>query len=159
MNIKLLFGTLFGAGYLPKAPGTWGSLLTLPAVYLVALFFPFFGIPIFFITSCVLSLLCAPAAVEAYGEDPAQFVMDECAGQSLVFIASSFTLVAVNDLWTLAIGFMFFRFFDILKPLGIDKLQKLPGEIGILADDLLAGFYALVCVWLSEHIYLALLAR
>lgn len=157
MNIKLLFGTLFGAGFLPNAPGTWGSLVTLPVIYLVAYFFPVVGIPIFFLTSCVLSILCAGEAQKTYGDDPSQFVLDECAGQSLVFIMSGFTFVWATDAWTLAIGFLFFRFFDILKPLGIDKLQKLPGEIGILADDLLAGVYALICLQLSESIYLALL--
>lgn len=153
MNIKLLFGTLFGTGFLPNAPGTWGSFVTLPVIYAVAYFFPIFGIPIFFLTSCVLSMLCAEEAQKAYGNDPSQFVMDEAAGQSLVFILSSFTFVFVIDLWTLTIGFIFFRFFDILKPLGVDKLQKMPGEIGILADDLLAGVYALICLQLSEYIY------
>lgn len=156
MNAKLLFGTLFGAGFLPNAPGTWGSFVTLPAVYTVAYFFPVFGIPIFFLTSCVLSMLCAEEAQKKYGDDPSQFVLDECAGQSLVFIAASFTFVFAEDGLTLLIGFLFFRFFDILKPLGIDKLQKLPGEIGILADDLLAGVYALICLHLSEYIYLTL---
>ncbi|WP_234573139.1 phosphatidylglycerophosphatase A family protein [Rhodohalobacter sp. 614A] len=156
MNIKLVFGTLFGTGFLPNAPGTWGSLVTLPAVYIVAYFFPLFGIPIFFVTSCVVSMLCAEEAQKVYGHDPSQFVLDECAGQSLVFIATGFTFVFVEDLLTLLIGFLFFRFFDILKPLGIDKLQKLPGEIGILADDLLAGVYALICLHLSEYIHLAL---
>ena len=150
MNIKLMFGTLFGAGYLPNAPGTWGSLITLPVIYIVAYFFPFFGIPIFFLTSCVISMLCAEEARNVYGEDPSQFVLDECAGQSLVFL---FTFVLSADAWTLATGFIFFRFFDIVKPLGVDKLQKLPGEFGILADDLLAGVYALICLQISEYIF------
>lgn len=157
MNIKLLFGTLFGIGFLPNAPGTWGSFVTLPIIYTIAYFFPVFGIPIFFLTSCVLAMLCAGEAQIAYGGDPSQFVLDECAGQSLVFILSGFTFVFATDAWTLATGFLFFRFFDILKPLGVDNLQKLPGEIGILADDLLAGVYALICLQISEYIYLALL--
>lgn len=157
MNPKVIFGTLFGIGFLPKAPGTWGSFFTLPVLYIVAYFFPFFGIPIFFLTSSILSILCAPAVESKYGDDPAQFVMDEAAGQSLVFLLTSFTFILPIDLWTLAIGFFFFRFFDIVKPLGIDKLQNLPGEIGILADDLLAGVFALICLQLSEYIYFAML--
>lgn len=153
MNVKLLFGTLFGVGFLPNAPGTWGSLATLPVIYIVSYFFPVFGIPIFFITSCVISLLSADEAQKTYGHDPSQFVLDECAGQSLVFIFTSFSFVFTVDVWTLTIGFLFFRFFDILKPLGIDKLQKLSGEFGILTDDLLAGAYALICLQLSEYIF------
>lgn len=157
MNLKVVFGTLFGIGFLPKAPGTWGSFFTLPVIYAVAYFFPVFGIAIFFLTSSVLSLLCGPAVEEKYGKDPSQFVMDEAAGQSLVFIMATFAFVFPVDLWTLTTGFFFFRFFDIVKPLGIDKLQNLRGEFGILADDLLAGVYALICLQLSEYIYFAML--
>lgn len=156
MNIQIVFGTLFGVGHLPKAPGTWSSFFTLPVIYVVSYFFPLFGIPIFFLTSCVLSILCAAEMQKKYGADPAEFVLDECAGQSLVFILSSFVFLPAVDIWTLAIGFFFFRFFDIVKPLGIDRLQKLRGEIGILADDLLAGVYALICLQLSEYIYSAM---
>lgn len=146
MNIKVALGTMFGAGLLPNAPGTWGSFFTLPLVYLVAYFFPIYGIAVFFVLSCIVSLLSAPAVVEKYGHDPSPFVMDECAGQSLVFLATTFTFTFSGDAFTLAAGFFIFRFFDILKPLGVDKLQKLPGEIGILADDLLAGVYTLICL-------------
>jgi phosphatidylglycerophosphatase A len=146
MNVQVALGTLFGAGYLPIAPGTWGSFFTLPLVYVVAYFFPTYGIAVFFIASCIVSLLSAPAVVEKYGHDPSPFVMDECAGQSLVFIATTFTFTFSGDALMLAAGFFIFRFFDILKPLGVDKLQKLPGEIGILADDLLAGVYTLICL-------------
>lgn len=146
MNIRLALGTMFGAGLLPNAPGTWGSFFTLPLVYAVAYFYPVYGIAVFFIASCIVSLISSPAVVEKYGHDPSPFVMDECAGQSVVFIATTFTFSFSGDALTLATGFFLFRFFDILKPLGVDNLQKLPGEIGILADDILAGVYALICL-------------
>lgn len=146
MNTRIALGTMFGAGLLPNAPGTWGSFFTLPLIYAVCYFYPSYGIIVFFLVSCVISLITAPAVVEKYGHDPSPFVMDECAGQSLVFITTAFTFTFSGDAILLAAGFFLFRFFDILKPLGIDKLQKLPGEIGILADDLLAGVYALVCL-------------
>ncbi len=146
MNLRVALGTMFGAGLLPNAPGTWGSFFTLPLVYAVAYFYPTYGIAVFFGASCVISMLSAPAVVEKYGHDPSPFVMDECAGQSLVFITTTFTFSFSGDALIVAAGFFIFRFFDILKPLGVDKLQKLPGEIGILADDLLAGVYALLCL-------------
>lgn len=146
MSIRVAIGTLFGAGYLPTAPGTWGSLFTLPLIYGAAWLFPVYGIPVFFAACCVLSLLCASAVEKKFGHDPSQFVMDECAGQSLVFIITGFTFSFLGDAFILAAGFFLFRLFDILKPLGVDKLQNLPGEIGILADDLLAGIYSFICL-------------
>lgn len=146
MNIQVAVGTLFGAGHLPVAPGTWGSFFTLPLIYGAAYLFPAFGIPVFCTACCVLSLICAPAVEKKYGHDPSQFVMDECAGQSLVFILTGFTFSFAGDIFILAGGFLLFRFFDVLKPLGVDKLQNLPGEIGILADDLLAGVYSFICL-------------
>ncbi|MDZ7718672.1 MAG: phosphatidylglycerophosphatase A [Balneolaceae bacterium] len=157
MNIRVALGTLFGAGHLPVAPGTWGSLFTLPLIYLASFLFPTWGIPAFFVASILLSLYCAPAVEAKYGHDPSQFVMDECAGQSLVFILGGFSYTFFGDLFTLIFGFLLFRFFDVLKPLGIDKLQKLPGEIGILADDLLAGVYAFICLEGCFYIYHTLL--
>ena len=76
--------------------------------------------------------------------------MDECAGQTIPFLFTSFSFatsasfISSSDLWILATGFLLFRFFDIKKPLGVNQLQNLPGKFGILADDLLAGVYALV---------------
>ena len=152
-SFKVSLGTLFGAGNLPKAPGTWGSLITLPIIYLSFWLSPQFGVLFLLIGTILLSLWTSDATVEKYGEDPAEFVMDEAAGQSLVFIAIPFLFSAGYDLFILIIGFILFRFFDIKKPLGINQLQDLHGKYGILADDLLAGFYSLlllkaITVWL-----------
>ncbi|MCG2590484.1 MAG: phosphatidylglycerophosphatase A [Bacteroidetes bacterium] len=157
MNIRLAIGTLFGTGNLPIAPGTWGSLFTLPMIYAAEYFIPNLGIPLLFAACFVLSLYSASAAMKQYGQDPAQFVMDECAGQSLVFILGGFSFTFTGDVLLLVFGFLLFRFFDILKPLGVDKLQNLPGEIGILADDLLAGVYAFICLEGSIYLYQTLL--
>jgi phosphatidylglycerophosphatase A len=72
--------------------------------------------------------------------------MDEFAGQAMTFVAISFSGIFSQDLLLLLVGFIFFRFFDIQKPLGVNKLQNLPGGWGILADDLLAGVYAFLCM-------------
>jgi len=153
MRIRIALGTLFGAGYLPVAPGTWGSFFTLPLIYGTAFVFPVYGIFFFFLLSSAISLVSAPAVIDKYGHDPSQFVMDECAGQSIVFVFSAFTFNIFEDVLLLTAGFFLFRFFDIVKPLGIDNLQKLPAEIGILADDILAGIYAFICLEGSIYIY------
>jgi phosphatidylglycerophosphatase A len=157
-SFKLSLGTLFGAGLLPKAPGTWGSFFTLPLIYLAFWLAPQYGILLLLIGTSLLSLWTADPAVEKYGEDPAQFVMDEVAGQSLVFISTPFLFNSGYDLLLLLTGFLLFRFFDIKKPLGINKIQKLHGKFGILADDLLAGLYSLllleiISIWIFPLLF------
>lgn len=144
--VKFILGTFFGAGLLPKAPGTWGSLASIPFIYLTALYFSYIGVIAFFIVACILSLWSTSVAVEKFGDDPSQFVMDEVAGQSIVFLLAAFQADFSHDIWILLNGFILFRLFDIFKPLGINQLEKLPGKFGILFDDLLAGFYALICL-------------
>ena len=145
-SVKIILGTLFGAGYLPKAPGTWGSFFSLPLIWATIFYFPAYGLVLFVIFTSLLSLWTAPAAEDAFGADPPEFVMDECAGQAVVFLFTTFYAVQFSDIYVLATGFLLFRLFDILKPFGINALQKLDGKFGILADDLLAGVYALICL-------------
>lgn len=151
-GVKTGIGTLLGTGLLPGAPGTWGSLFSLPLIYVSAIYTPPYGIFLFLLIAVILSLWSAPAAVRQYGQDPPQFVMDECAGQTVVFLSTGFLFTPYPDILLLFTGFILFRIFDILKPLGIDSVQKLPGKFGILADDLLAGFYALICLELLKNI-------
>lgn len=156
-KLKVLLGTLFGVGLLPKAPGTWGSLFTLPLIYLAYLASPLFGIAGLILIASLLSLWTSGASVEKFGEDPGEFVLDETAGQAVVFLATSFNDTAGINLTMLFAGFLLFRIFDILKPLGIDALQKLPGKFGILTDDLAAGIYALICLELLKLLLESLL--
>lgn len=145
-RLKLLIGSGFGSGMIPFAPGTMGSLLALVPIYLLLQAQNLFYVPIFVVVASLLSLWVSSTCIEEWGEDPGKLVMDEWAGQALTFSVVCFTGELTMDLLILASGFLFFRFFDILKPLGIDKLQKHEGGIGILLDDLLAGFYALICL-------------
>ncbi len=145
-QLKLLIGSGLGSGYLPFAPGTWGSLLALfPVYFLIRDGFPY-AIPVFCALCGILTYLISETCEQEWGEDPGKLVMDEWAGQSLAFISISFTGDFLNNLMILGAGFILFRFFDILKPLGIKSLQNKHGWLGILADDLLAGLYALICL-------------
>jgi phosphatidylglycerophosphatase A len=149
-KIKLLIGTLFGIGFLPVAPGTWGSLTILPFAYTAYIFGGFWALGAMLLITTLFTLVTADTVSKTYGEDPPQFVMDECAGQILAIMALPLTGNLESDLLYLIAAFLLFRLFDIVKPLGINRLQLLEGKIGILADDLLAGFYALICIRLSE---------
>ena len=146
--MKRLLASCFGLGWLPVAPGTWGSL---PPVIIFALISHFsVSAVLISIVMAVLALagsvVCvkfAPAAVAATGEtDPAEVVADEFAGQSVTFLFISLLSSFWEILSPTIVGFLLFRFFDIVKPWPIRKLEKLSSGWGVLVDDLLAGIYA-----------------
>lgn len=143
--IKRFIGSGMGSGFSPIAPGTAGSFVALIPAYLIVWIDPIFGPIILTLFFSLLSLWVTKACVEAWGDDPGTMVMDEFAGQSLVFTGVPLVF-SIEDWWVILAAFIFFRLFDILKPLGINNLQKLKNGWGILADDLLAGFYALICL-------------
>lgn len=150
--IKKVLGSYFGLGFIPFAPGTWGSAGAALSIYLIAIQFPVNGVLFYLIIACLLSLWTAGYYISEYGDDASQFVLDEAAGQAVVFLFTSFHSVNGEPLWILLLGFLLFRAFDIAKPLGIQRLEKLPGKYGILMDDLLAGIYALASLELIKYI-------
>ena len=154
--MKRLITSCFGLGFLPKAPGTWGSL---PPVALFVLF-RFYQVPVLttaivmvvlMLVSSVLCVMFTPAIQKLTGKtDPGEVVIDEFAGQCVVFAI----LAGQSDVWTVAIsGFLLFRFFDILKPPPIRKLEKIPAGWGVLLDDLLAGVYAGIAGFVFLRLY------
>lgn len=145
-SLKIFIGSGFGSGLIPFAPGTWGSLFALIPIYFMLLSGNLFLIPAFVVVTSLLSLWVSSTCEDHWGEDPGKLVMDEWAGQALTFTTITLIGDLQSDLFILGLGFAFFRVFDILKPLGINKLQKYDGGLGILLDDLLAGFYALICL-------------
>ncbi len=145
--MERLLLSCFGLGWLPAAPGTWGSL---PPVMLFALmcYFGLSSAVVLFIMAVLVllgSVVCikfAPSVIAATGKtDPQEVVADEFSGQAVTFLfiaASPISYIWVTGL----LGFLLFRFFDILKPWPIRKLERFPSGWGILLDDLLAGIYA-----------------
>ena len=145
-GLKLFIGSGFGSGYSPVAPGTAGSLAALIPIYFLLSYDEILGILAFTLVFSVLTLLVSRSCEEAWGEDPGKMVSDEFAGQALTFLSIPITAHIPTDLLILGLGFIFFRIFDIWKPLGIAQVQKLGGGVGILVDDLIAGFYAFICL-------------
>ncbi len=149
--------TTFGVGYLPIAPGTYGSLVGVGFYALLASTFSAFrysvapGSPeaivatihaiilVALLVFILVGIWTANRSIELLGNtDPPEAVVDEVMGQLVVFLFIPFTTS-----WLLiGAGFLLFRLFDIWKPYPIDDLQSLQGGIGICADDLLAGVYA-----------------
>ena len=145
--MKRLLTSCFGLGWLPIASGTWGSIPPAATFYLMAVHGASANAIAITMTALIIigSFICvkfAPASIAATNsEDPSEVVADELAGQAVTFLIIALTPIG-NIFITALAGFLLFRFFDILKPWPIRKLEKLPKGWGILADDLLAGVYA-----------------
>jgi len=147
--------TLGPLGRVKKAPGTLGSIAGLG---LYAVCFHNAGFIGFFFLSAVLIFLaiglCDAAEKRLQMRDPGMIVLDEFVALPLVFIGMGGYggLIAQHGGWPVLLGgFALFRFFDILKPFGINKLQNLPGGLGCVADDLAAGVAA--CISLHAILY------
>jgi len=140
-RLRELLATFFYVGYLPYMPGTWGSIAT-AAVFIAA------GKPTgaagwtAFGGVLLVSAFALSHIERLFGtRDPKPVVIDEVAGMWLTFV------VGGSVSWTaVAAGFVLFRALDIMKPFPIRRLERLPGGLGILADDLGAGLVAGIIV-------------
>ncbi len=152
-----IISTGFYSGYLPKAPGTWGSLFAALAFFLTARLLPAEGlfhigkIPISWWAALsgtfftILGIIASEKlAAEWREKDPAEVVVDEFAGVLLACL-----LVTPNVIGITA-AFLFFRLFDVWKPGPIHSLQDLPGGHGIVLDDVGAGLLAAPLAWLVQ---------
>jgi phosphatidylglycerophosphatase A len=196
-RISLAMATALGLGYLPKAPGTWGSLAGIVLVMLPywlrslvaptgteVISFSFLSGPD--VEPVVLLQIMLTAVVAVIGvwsalraaeywsaKDPQTVVIDEVSGQQLALLLGGFwprhasqTSIPWRDhpiLWSshplgmsmvispnwkyLLLGFILFRVFDIWKPFPARQAESLPGGLGIMADDWIAGIYAALGLW------------
>ena len=146
--------TGFGAGLIPYAPGTFGSLVGVAIAY--AVFITHANAPLMMLCGMLLTCLVftwlglwASERAEKIMQrkDASQIVIDEVAGQliSYVFVAPFWPL-GDKFWWALIAGFALFRLFDIFKPYPINQLQSLTGGVGVMMDDIVAGLYAAVGV-------------
>ena len=138
----LAFG--FGSGLSPVAPGTFGTLAAMPLWWLCA------QLPLWGYLLCTVAIiavgpyLCGKTSHDMGVHDHGGIVWDEFAGLFVTMIAAPVSLpVAI-------VGFVLFRFFDVIKPWPIGWLDKrVEGGLGIMVDDLLAGVYAAVLLQLA----------
>lgn len=153
-RMSIAVATALGVGYVPFAPGTFGSLAGL-AVYVAV---RATGQPAIELVAIALVYLVgawsATAAEAHFGHiDPGPVVIDEVLGM-LVTLA----LVPVSVPGAVA-GFLLFRIFDVVKPPPCSHLEALPGGWGVMSDDFMAAVYAHVCVrvlaWLAPAWMLA----
>ncbi len=165
MQGRRLIASCFGLGWLPIAPGTWGSLPPVAAFGLmVSLGAPGYANTVvmaaFVVAGSLACVVCVPAVSALTGRtDPGEVVVDEVAGQAVTFLPLGLLLSAdlspekgcLLAVW----GFLLFRAFDIVKPWPIRKLERLPAGWGVLADDLLAGAFAAVVLGISTKLWIA----
>ncbi len=137
--VALAIATVFGIGYVPVAPGTFGSAagfllwMALPesaglqAATIVALF--------------VLGSIAGNAAERYFGRtDPRHVVIDEVMGMLITLFLNPVGLRGAF------VGFLLFRVTDVIKPYPANRLERLPGGIGVMADDAMAAVYANVAL-------------
>ena len=141
---RMVATTLGGVGLAPWAPGTWGTLATVPLAFaLWATRWPLAMLVGAVVTTAV-GVMAAGAVARASGtRDPSSVVIDEAAGYLL---ACSF---APAGWLTAVVAFGLFRLLDITKPGPIKRLERLPGGWGIMADDVAAGLLAGAVTWLA----------
>jgi phosphatidylglycerophosphatase A len=145
-RVTTVVATWFGVGFLPAAPGTWGSLAAIPVAYLVAFFFGTPGLTGFALGISLIGVHAAGETARLRGAgDPPEIVVDEVAGQSIALLPV-YALVPAGATF-LRIGaalsaFLLFRVLDVWKPGPIGIVERLPRGWGIMADDVLAGAVA-----------------
>ena len=156
-KIAEIIATYFGLGLSPKAPGTVGSLGTLPLAFILAYFTGVYGLLIAAIICFVAGVYATDAIISGQEEkDPGKVVIDEVVGQLLAFIfVSDYLYSNLQYLWIYLAGFVAFRFFDICK-MGPVKWfdKKMKNAYGVMLDDVCAGFMAAFTLWLFTKFFI-----
>lgn len=139
--LPVIIGTGFGAGFWPWGPGTAGAVLATAIWFALS---AVMGQTTLIVVTAVLIVVFtilgtwATARLEPFwGEDPSRIVADEMVG---VWVP----LLLASDWKTALTALLLFRFFDILKPLGIRKLDERPGAFWVMGDDIAAGIYSAI---------------
>ena len=142
-----LIGTFLGIGRVRPGPGTWASLATVLLWWLFASRFSRHPLLLAVAVAALVTLVGIPAATRVAREsgikDPGFVVIDEVAGQMLPLIIAPLR-------WKyLLLSLILFRCFDILKPPPLRALEHLPEGVGIMLDDVGAGVYSLMILWIA----------
>ncbi|HLJ23562.1 MAG TPA: phosphatidylglycerophosphatase A [Candidatus Acidoferrales bacterium] len=173
--VSLAMATAFGLGYLPKAPGTWGSLagvvlgwaaLAITPLQLAPrigatgelsnppaswwLQFAWNEVELIFIISVIGVWAAGRTARYLQNHDPQIVVIDEVAGQLISYLGLATPKTFALNWKYLLLGFILFRVFDIWKPFPARQAESLPGGLGIMADDWIAGIYAALGLWIAR---------
>jgi len=152
-KIHKTFVTFFGSGYLPIAPGTWGSFFACIFIYLliknINLYFFVAIILLIFILGTVVSDIVVK---KLNVNDPRWIVIDEVAGMMTTFLPLYY--IDILNIKIMVAGFVFFRIFDVFKPPPIRLIdRKLKNGFGIMFDDIIAGVYAAIVLYFIRNFF------
>jgi phosphatidylglycerophosphatase A len=145
-----------GVGYLPLAPGTFGSLVGVGIFLLLARAISGNALVVVVLVA-IVAVTCAGTWAATRTEqlsgrkDPGKVVVDEVAGQFIALFP--LTLFARWSTVAVIVSFILFRFFDIVKPYPANRLQELNGGAGVMLDDLVAGVYGAIIVSIFLRIF------
>ena len=140
----VFLATWFGSGFLPKAPGTWGTVASLPFAWVMH---SVAGWQV--LAGATLAVFCIGIwASNGYtkllgGEDPGPVVIDEVAGMWLTLIPAAYFSPCAPDPFTYVVAFILFRLADIIKPWPASWADKnIKGGLGIMFDDVIAAIFS-----------------
>src|SRR5207247_10107091 len=146
-KLAVAIATWFGCGYAPIAPGTAGSAAAIGIAALLAIYAGWRPRDFWILATALVPVAVWSADVTARvtgKKDPRLVVVDEVAGQWFALVGAA----SLN--WKSYLGaFLLFRLFDIWKPPPVRQLEKLPGGKGIVADDVMAGLYAALVLFIA----------
>jgi phosphatidylglycerophosphatase A len=144
--------TCFGLGYAPVASGTFGTLGGVALALIFAMYLPANYMVACLSAAVIFTLVGAPlgkwAEQKWQRKDPGQYVLDEVIG---FMVTVAFIDPTQHLTISLVVGFLLFRFFDIVKPAPARQLEKVPGGWGIILDDVVAGIYAAIALFLYTN--------
>jgi len=148
-RLDYLVTTFFGAGFFPKAPGTFASILGFTLILFVPYSYKFYVLSI----GIILIVLFSPKMIKQVeaenGNDASIIVIDEILGIFIVFLSPIIPITPLSAI----LGISLFRFFDIYKPGLIRNLNNKKGAKYVLLDDVFAGIFATILLHLFYFLY------
>lgn len=152
----LNLATLGKLGHMGKMPGTNGTFAGL--IFYTIFFHALspFGFLLFGGLTVYLSIfVCTHAERILNKKDPSCIILDEFVATPFCFAGLNYYMELYPMWWTMIAGFLLFRFFDIVKPFGIKKLQDLKDGLGVMADDLVAALLTCICLhlWIKFQLF------
>ncbi len=154
------FAEVYPIGHSKYAPGTMGSLIGVLFGYFLILNLDVKFYLIFLLIFIIVSYFLCEAHLKLYNvKDPKEVVIDEISGQFIAMLGCVKSEKSTYIFLSLLLSFVLFRFFDITKIGPIKRFENLPNGIGIMADDIVAGLFALVTqaailTSLNQNIYI-----
>ena len=138
---------VYPIGHVKKAPGTFASFISLFIGYYLINLLGIFNFIIFLIIFSIIGFIISEVHVRVFKQkDPKEVVIDEFTGQFIALLAITSSNNTNDIILSISLSFLLFRFFDITKLGPIKKFEKLPGGMGIMADDIVAG----ICAFLVQ---------